>query len=107
MNEVNIIEKNTCTGCMGEIVSTFLYLNKAGFHDRLSDLTLIMGTPDEIPTLNGIPVVLGRCAREYRHLGIFIPGCPPHGIKITDGVCEALKIDKSIVHREIVELHNF
>jgi len=103
----NIIEKNTCTGCMGEIVSTFLYLNKAGFHDRLSDLTLIMGTPDEVPSLNGNPVVLGRCARKYRHLGVFVPGCPPHGIKITDRVCEALKIDQNIVHREIVELHNF
>ena len=103
----NIIEKNTCTGCMGEIVSTFLYLNKAGFHDRLSDLTLIMGTPDEISSLSGTSIVLGRCARKYRHLGVFIPGCPPHGIKITDGVCEALKIDKNIVHREIAELHNF
>jgi len=103
----NIIEKNTCTGCMGEIVSTFLYLNKAGFHDRLSDLTLIMGTPDEVPSLNGNPVVLGRCARKYRHLGVFVPGCPPHGIKITDRVCEALKIDQNIVHREIIELHDF
>jgi len=103
----NIIEKNTCTGCMGEIVSTFLYLNKAGFHDRLSDLTLIMGTPDEVPSLNGTPVVLGRCARKYRHLGVFVPGCPPHGIKITDRVCEALKIDQNIVHREIIELHDF
>ncbi|MBC8235218.1 DUF362 domain-containing protein [bacterium] len=103
----NIIEKNTCTGCMGEVVSTFLYLNKAGFHDRLSDLTLIMGTPDEITAPSGTPVVLGRCARKYRHLGVFVPGCPPHGIKITDKVCEALKIDQNIVHREIIELHNF
>jgi len=103
----NIIEKNTCSGCMGESVSTFIYLNKAGFHDRLPDLTLIMGTPNEIPTLNGIPVVIGRCAQKYRHLGVFVPGCPPHGTKMTDGACEALKIDQNIVHRAIVELHDF
>ena len=101
----NIIEKNTCTGCMGEIISTFIYLSKAGFHHRLSDLTFIMGTPDEVPRLDGTAVVLGKCARKYRHLGVFVPGCPPHGIKITDGACEALRIDKGIVHRAISELH--
>lgn len=103
---VRIIEKDTCTGCMGESVSTFLYLNKAGFHDRLQDLTIIMGTPEEIPPLKGIPVVIGRCAKEHRHLGVFVSGCPPHGIKITDAVCHALKIDQNIVHRAIDELHN-
>jgi len=102
-----IIEKNTCTGCMGECVSTFIYLNKAGFHDTLSNLTLIMGTPDQTDTLGGNPVIIGRCAKNYRHLGVFVPGCPPHGMKITDALCEALKIDKSIVHSAIVELHNF
>jgi len=103
----NMIEKNTCTGCIGESVSTFVYLKKAGFSDKLPDLTLILGTPDEIPALNGTPVVVGQCARKYRQLGVFVPGCPPHGTKITDGACEALKIDKDIVHRTIDELHDF
>jgi hypothetical protein len=105
--EATIIEKNTCTGCMGEIVSTFIYLGKAGFQDRLADLTLIMGTPDRVPAIRGTPVVIGRCAREFRHLGVFVPGCPPHGIKITDAACEALKIDKNVVHRAIEDLHSF
>jgi hypothetical protein len=104
--DVRVVEKDTCTGCMGESVSTFIYLNKAGFHDRLQDLTIIMGTPEEIPPLKGMPVVIGRCAKEHRHLGVFVPGCPPHGIKITDAVCQALKIDQNIVHRAISELHN-
>lgn len=102
----NIIEKNTCTGCMGELVSTFIYLKRAGFHDRLPHLTIVMGTPEKIPSLDESPVVVGRCAREYRHLGVFVPGCPPHGKKITDGACEALNIDPKIVHRSIAELHS-
>jgi uncharacterized protein (DUF362 family) len=101
-----IIEKDTCTGCMGESVSTFIYLNKAGFHDKLRDLTIIMGTPEEIPPLKEKPVVIGRCAKKYRHLGVFVPGCPPHGMKINDAVCQALEIEEDIVHRAIVELHN-
>jgi len=102
-----IIEKSTCTGCMGECVSTFIYLNRAGFHDRLSDLSLIMGTVHEAPHPGGNPVVIGRCAKEYRHLGAFVAGCPPHGMKITDAVCQVLKIDKGVVHAAIEELHDF
>ena len=105
--EAAIIEKDTCTGCMGEILSTFIYLDKAGFHDRLADLAIIMGTPDHVPSLRRTPVVIGRCAREFRHLGVFVPGCPPHGIKITDAACEALGIDKGIVHKAIEDLHSF
>jgi hypothetical protein len=84
-----------------------VYLNKAGFHEKLHDLTLIMGTPEEIPPLKEKPVILGRCAKEYRDQGIFVPGCPPHGLKITDAVCQALEIDQNIVHRAIAELHSF
>jgi uncharacterized protein (DUF362 family) len=102
----SIIEKNTCTGCMGESVSAFIYLNKAGFYDKLRGLTMIMGTPEEIPPLKEKPVVIGRCAKEYRHLGVFVPGCPPHGMKINDAVCQALGVDKKTVQRAIFELHN-
>jgi hypothetical protein len=31
----------------------------------------------------------------------------PHGIEITDGVCEAFGIDARVIHRTIEELHNF
>ena len=103
--DANIVEKDACTGCMGELVSTFVYLKRAGFSDRLTDLTLIMGNPDNLPSLNETLVVVGRCAQKYRCLGVFVPGCPPHGRKITDGVCEALEIDQETVHRSIVELH--
>ena len=102
-----VIEKDTCTGCMGECVSTFIYLNKAGFEQRLSELTLIMGTPEEaVPSRENL-VVIGRCAKAHRARGTFVAGCPPHGIKITDAVCEALKIDKGVVHAAIERLHDF
>jgi hypothetical protein len=102
----DIIEKDACTGCMGELLSTFVYLKRAGFSERLANLTFIMGNPDKVPSLSEAPVVVGRCAQEYRHLGVFVPGCPPHGTKITDGVCEALRIDQETVHHSIVELHS-
>ena len=103
--DATIIEKNSCTGCWGEMESAFLYLNKAGFGDRLKELVLIMGTPDEIPDLDSVPVIVGRCPSDHKHLGVWVGGCPPHGLTITDAICEALGIDKEVVHRVIEEMH--
>jgi len=102
-----IIENNTCTGCMGEMISTFIYLKKAGYEDKLPDLTMLLGTPGEIGSLKGKPVIVGRCAKALRDRGVFVPGCPPHGIKITEGACDALNIDKDAVRCVIESLHDF
>lgn len=103
---VRIIENRACTGCMGEIFSMFIYLEKAGFKDKLADLTLILGMPEHVPPITGVVVVIGQCARAHRDRGLFIPGCPPHGLKITEGVCQALGIDHDVVRRTIAELHS-
>jgi len=102
-----IVERNTCTGCMGELTSLFIYLRRAGFEGRLEDLAVIMGTPEELPELRTAPVVIGKCARAFRDCGVYVPGCPPHGTAITDGACEALGIDPQVVHRAIEALHDF
>ena len=93
--------------CMGEMVSTFIYLTEAGFAHRLADLTLVMGMPDELPAVRGTPVVVGKCARAFRHRGVYVPGCPPHGTAITDGACQALGIDVEVVRAAIEALHDF
>jgi uncharacterized protein (DUF362 family) len=102
-----IIERDACTGCMGEMVSLFIYLKQAGFEGRLEDLALIMGTPENVPPLRTTPVVIGKCARDHRHLGVYVPGCPPHGMAITDAACQALGIDQETVHKAIEALHDF
>ncbi|MBN1580523.1 MAG: DUF362 domain-containing protein [Anaerolineae bacterium] len=100
-----IIEQDMCTGCMGEMESTFLYLNRAGFGHRLNELTLVLGTPDKLGPIKGTPVIVGKCPRAYRDWGVYVPGCPPHGIKIAEAVCEALDIPKEKVYQAIAALH--
>lgn len=102
---VNLIERNTCTGCMGEILSTFIYLREAGYKDELGELTVIMGTPEEIKDVEGVPLVVGKCANPQRELGVFVPGCPPHGIAITEKACQVLGVDWKKVQNTIEELH--
>lgn len=103
---VNIIEKDMCTGCMGEMESAFLYINKAGYGYRLEDLTLVLGMVDELPPVEGTPVIVGKCPMKLRHAGVYVPGCPPHGIKMAEGICEALGLDKDVVHEAIQVLHS-
>jgi uncharacterized protein (DUF362 family) len=104
--DVTIIEEATCTGCWGEMESAFLYLNRAGYNYRLKDLTMILGMPDELPPLENTPLVVGKCPLKYRNLGVYLPGCPPHGLKIADGMCEVLGIDKKEIHQVIEQLHS-
>ena len=66
-----------------------------------------MGTPEEPPPLKRQPVIIGRCAKQYRDLGVYVPGCPPHGMKITEAVCEALDVDIGAVQAAITKLHDF
>ena len=82
-------------------------LKEAGFQDRLLNLTLIAGTPEDVEGMNALPLVIGRCAKEHKERGVFVPGCPPHGIKITEGACEVLGIDKNEVRRTVDALHDF
>jgi len=102
---ITFVEKDACTGCMGEIYSTFVYLREAGYDRELGKLTVIMGRPEVIPRMEGKPLVVGRCASHYAKLGVFVPGCPPHGTAITDKACETLGIDQERVHAAIEELH--
>jgi len=105
--DATIVEKDTCTGCMAEMLSTFIYLNRAGLADRLKDLTLVLGTPDEVTSTNAATAIIGKCARAFRDRGLFVPGCPPHAFEITDAACRVLGIDRGIVRRTIEELHDF
>ena len=103
--DATIIEKNACTGCMGELVSTFLYLKEAGLEQKISDLEVVMGSPEKLPRSTGNPLVIGKCARRFRDRGEYIPGCPPHGIEITEKACSLLHEDPGRVRKIIEELH--
>ena len=85
--------------------SAFLYITEAGFAERLKELVLVLGTPDEIPDFDGSPVIVGKCPRDHRALGVWVGGCPPHGIKLTAAICEALNIDRDAVEATIEALH--
>jgi hypothetical protein len=82
-----------------------IYLREAGYDSKLGELTVIMGTPEKIPSLEAKPLIVGRCAHKHRELGVFVPGCPPHGTAITEKACELLGMDQEKVRTAIEKLH--
>jgi hypothetical protein len=105
---VRLVEKDACTGCMGEMTSILIYLKQAGFGDRLGDLALVFGRvealPDDLPP--GV-VIMGKCAEAHRGRGVWVPGCPPHGMDMTRGACQALGLDWAVVQAAVDKLHDF
>jgi len=102
---VRMIERDACTGCMGEAMSTLVYLRSAGFDKEMAELGLVMGRPEEVSEAGRKLVIVGQCASKHKELGVYVRGCPPHGLEITNGACEALGIDKEAVHKAIEKLH--
>lgn len=103
--ELTIVEKNTCSGCMGELVSTLIYLDKAGYREKLKKLSLVLGTPQRVPEQGKKKVIIGKCAKNFQDEGVYVPGCPPLGTEIVYAACKALNIDKEKVQKVIEDLH--
>ncbi len=90
---VELIEKNACTGCIGEISNSLGFLKLSGL-TKIGDLKLIVGTPDVIPE-EGEMVIVGICAEKFKEAGIYVPGCPPHGREIALAVSKKLNLDEN------------
>ena len=103
--DLMIVEKDTCSGCMGELVSMLIYLDKAGYKEKLRELTLVMGTPLRVPEDTRKKVIVGKCAKNFQDEGLYVPGCPPQGGAIVYAACKALNIDKNKVQEVIKNLH--
>jgi uncharacterized protein (DUF362 family) len=88
--------ESACTGCTNELVSAITYMKESGYGDRLEDLCIIIGNPIE-PKVSGKAAVLGKCAKEFQHLGYYAAGCPPKEEDMIRALCEACAADEKLV----------
>jgi hypothetical protein len=102
---LHLVDEQSCTACEGELQSPLFYIREAGCVDHLDGLTVLMGHQRDPPPASEKTVVMGRCVREYRDHGIFVPGCPPRGWALTEALCDACGIDKDAVIAAIENIH--
>ena len=85
-----------CGGCVAELVSAIRYLHDAGYGERMKELTIVVGAPEEAE-LSGKVVVVGECSAEYEECGPMALGCPPAEDDVLTALCEAVGADESLV----------
>lgn len=87
---------SACSGCTNELVSAIIYMKEAGYEKALEDLTVIIGNPTA-PTVTGKAAVLGKCAKDFEHLGHYTSGCPPTEEDMIRALCDVCAADEGRV----------
>ncbi len=85
-----------CGGCVAELVSAIRYLRDAGYGERLKQITIVVGGPDEL-SVEGNLAVIGDCCGAYEEHGSMARGCPPAEDDVLIALCEAVGAEPSLV----------
>lgn len=84
--------ESACSGCTNELVSAIIYMKEAGYGKELEDLTVIIGNPSR-PKVTDKAAVLGKCAKDFKHLEHYAAGCPPKEKDMIYALCKACAAD--------------
>ncbi len=85
-----------CGGCVAELVTAIRYVHDAGYGERLKEVTIVAGDPEEVNATGKI-VVIGECSEVYEGSGPMASGCPPAEDDVVIALCEACGADPSLV----------
>lgn len=85
-----------CGGCVAELVSAVRYMYDAGYGERMKELTIVVGAPEDVE-VEGLVAVIGECSQDYEQCGVMASGCPPAEDDVLAAICEAIGADVSLV----------
>lgn len=69
-----IHDQRACSGCR---IPALAALHRFSRQKLLQPIEVILGGEGGAPQVTAKTLVIGRCAKDYSHLGIYIEGCPP------------------------------
>jgi uncharacterized protein (DUF362 family) len=85
-----------CGGCVAELVSALRYMHDAGYGERMKQVTIVVGGPEDVE-IEGPVVVIGQCCEAFEDFGPLAFGCPPAEDDVINAMCEAIGADASLV----------
>lgn len=85
-----------CGGCVAELVTAIRYVHDAGYGERLKDVMIVVGDPEEMGAADKVAII-GECSEAYEGSGPMASGCPPAEDDVVIALCEACGADPSLV----------
>ncbi|MFC1953731.1 hypothetical protein ACFLWR_06365 [Chloroflexota bacterium] len=90
-----IFGEKACTGCRNSILMSLKGLKENDLFDEAMGWTVIAGKVDKIPEADNDRLLLvGKCTARFKKNGIYIDGCPPHGVNIAGGILGKIPTDE-------------
>jgi len=92
---VQLFAGTACSGCVGQVALALRELRLSGelesIQKSLGHINIVYGTNAPIPDagLEGASLYIGKCQREARDRGSWVPGCPVHLTILEDALRHA------------------
>jgi len=104
---IRIVAGDPCSGCIGSLTVSLERMLKAGeleiLKARIGCVNIAIGPKARVlQEPEGRWVIVGRCLRQLKSRGLFVPGCSPQGWFVRDVIrsmigLEPLFVDKSLL----------
>jgi len=90
--KIRFIDGEACNACRNGLRIAIERLRAAGVPlDKLPRLEISLGAQARLSESSGcIPIPIGNCQKQYKHLPNFVPGCPPQTFLLADELREIL-----------------
>ena len=77
-----IFNERACTGCRNTVLSALMDAKAENLLEKMENTVLVVGKIEckfDVNKYKGKKVVIvGKCAKELKHLGTYVKGCPPN-----------------------------
>jgi len=82
-----IFAEKACTGCRNSVMMSLKGMKERDLLEEAEGWTVIAGKVDSIPQADRSRLLLiGKCTARFKDQGLYIDGCPPHGVNIAGGI---------------------
>jgi len=90
--KIRFLDGEACNACRNGLRIAMDRLRAVGVPlDKLPRLEISMGSQARLSESSGcIPLPIGNCQKQYKHLPNFVPGCPPQTFLMADQLREIL-----------------
>lgn len=87
-----LVDDATCTGCRNTVRSSMIEFENNQNSDALRGKVIVTGPVKEEDLPANVKkedlILVGKCSRHLRHLGTFVPGCPPLNEYVVEAILQ-------------------